>query len=85
MFEQQLDDRVAGRGVEVAGRFVGEEQRRIVGQRARNRDALLLAAGELRRVMVRAVGQAHLGEQAKSRAAAASRAPAISIGTRTFS
>ena len=34
----------AVRFVEIAGRFVGEQQRRLHHQRARNRDALLFAA-----------------------------------------
>ena len=67
--EQQLDDRVAGGGIEVAGGLVGEQQRRIVGQRAGDGDALLLAAGELRRIVMAAVGQADLGAAARSPAA----------------
>ena len=38
-----------GSRVEVPGRLVGEEDRRVGDQRARDRHALLLAAGELRR------------------------------------
>ena len=38
---------VGGRGVELAGRLVGEEDARSVGERGAERDALLLAAGEL--------------------------------------
>ena len=34
----------AGVRVELAGRLVGQEQVRVVGQRARDRDPLLLAA-----------------------------------------
>src|SRR5262245_35842106 len=41
--EQELDDLPARRAVEVPGRFVREDDRRVVGQRARNRNALLLA------------------------------------------
>ena len=53
--EQQVDD-LASRGlVEIAGRLVGDEDRRIGRQRARERDALLLAAGQLRRDNGRAV------------------------------
>src|SRR5438132_13562163 len=37
----------AGLAIEVARRLVGEQQRRPIYERARNRDALLLAAGEL--------------------------------------
>ena len=42
--EQQLDDVVTGLCVEVAGRLVGEDQRRARGRRAGDGDALLLAA-----------------------------------------
>ena len=38
-----------GARVEVAGRLVGEQDARRVGDRARDRDALLLAARKLRR------------------------------------
>ena len=46
---QQRHDLEAGARVERAGRLVGEDQQRVVDQRARDRHALLLAAGELRR------------------------------------
>ena len=48
----------AGRGVEVAGRLVGEDQRRARRGRAGDGDALLLAARKLRRVMGQAVAEA---------------------------
>ena len=38
---------LAGRAVEIAGRLVGDDQRRIGDQRTRDRHALLLSAGEL--------------------------------------
>src|SRR6476646_8797780 len=38
--------------VEIAGRFICQQHLRIIDQRARNRDALLLAAGKLTREMV---------------------------------
>ncbi len=60
---QQVHDVPAVGAVEVARRLVGEQDRRVVGQRARQRDALLLAAGELRRIVMRAAGQADLVEQ----------------------
>ena len=44
---EQLHDPDRGLGVEVAGRLVGQQQRRVVDERARDRHALLLAAGEL--------------------------------------
>src|ERR1700682_29260 len=45
--QQQLDDLPGGRRVEVPGWLVGEKDPRIVDERARNRDPLLLAPGEL--------------------------------------
>ena len=49
--KQKLDDLAAGRLVKIAGRLVGHEDRRIRRDRARKRHALLLAAGELRRIV----------------------------------
>src|SRR3982074_2467552 len=45
--QQQLDDFPGGRGAEVPGRLVGEKDPRVVDERPRDRDSLLLAAGEL--------------------------------------
>ena len=63
-------------GVEVAGRLVGQQQRRVVDERARDRDALLLAAGELVGEVVQLRGEAgeaqdvrHLGADLVARAA----------------
>ena len=83
--EQQLDDRLPGGAVEIAGRLVGEQDRRIVGERPRDRDALLLAARELRRVVMAAIGQTDFVEQLLRARPAAFGTPAISIGTSTFS
>ena len=44
--DQRVDEPRA-RGVELACRLVGEQQPRPVGERGADRDALLLAAGEL--------------------------------------
>ena len=44
--------------VEVARRLVGEQQRRVGDDRARDRDALLLPAGELPRIVLLAVAEA---------------------------
>ena len=43
--------------VELAGRFVGDEEARLVAERARDRDALLLAAGQLGRPVMRTVAE----------------------------
>ena len=52
-----------GPRVELAGRLVGEQQVRAVGQRAGDRDALLLAARQLVRAVASAVGQTDQLEQ----------------------
>src|SRR5262245_54351513 len=60
---QHLHDLVAGVRVEIAGRLVGEDDVRVVDQRPGDRNALLLAAGELHRPVVEPVAQANqLGE-----------------------
>src|SRR3954470_4321126 len=55
---EELHDPDRGVGVEVAGRLVTDEQRRGVDERARDRDALLLAARQLVRERVRLVREA---------------------------
>ena len=55
---EQRHDLEAGAAVERAGRLVGEDQDRLVDQRPRDRDALLLAARQLRRAMVQPVAEA---------------------------
>src|SRR5690606_3719220 len=62
-FLHQRDGAFAGRGVEISGRLVGEQDPRLVDERARERDALLLAARELRRIMIEPAAQAHALEQ----------------------
>ena len=49
--------------VKIGGRFVGKKNFRRVHKRARDRDALLFAAGKLRRVMLRATLQTNLAEK----------------------
>ena len=60
---EQRDHLGAGARVELAGGLVGEEQRRPVGERARDGDALLLAAGQLRRAVALALREADVVEQ----------------------
>ena len=55
---QQRQDARAGAAVEVAGRLVGEHDRRPPDERPRDRDALALAARELRRRVRRAGARA---------------------------
>ena len=60
--EQELDHARAGRRVEVAGRLVGEQHGGPRHEGARDRDALLLAAGELARVVAEPRAEADLLE-----------------------
>src|SRR5438128_483020 len=63
---QALEDRQdlgARPRVEVSGGLVGEDHRRVVEERACDRDALLLAAGELARPVVYAVAETDLLER----------------------
>src|SRR6059058_3096032 len=53
-FPHQIKDLLTRFEIEIAGRFVSEKQERIRQQRARDRHALLLAAGELIREVTRA-------------------------------
>ena len=55
---EDVHDLDAGARVEVAGRLVRQQDRRLVDQRARDRDALLLAARQLVRVVVHALAEA---------------------------
>jgi hypothetical protein len=60
---QQRHDPLARARVEVARRLVREDDRRPPEQRAGDRDALALAAGELRRHVPRAMAEAHAVER----------------------
>ena len=55
--EQEIDDLLAGRLIEIAGGLVRHQDGGIGRQRARERDALLLAAGQLRRIVMQAVAE----------------------------
>ncbi len=61
--QEQLEDVAPVGAVEVARRLVGEDERRIVGERPGDGDTLLLAARELRRIVMGALGQTHFLEQ----------------------
>ena len=56
---QKAENLVAGFAVEIARRFVAEQQRRVRDYRARDAHSLLLAPGELAGIMFCAVRQAH--------------------------
>ena len=59
---EHAHDLLAVRGVEVAGRLVGQDQLGLADQGAGDGDALLLAARQLRRPMLGAVRDADLVE-----------------------
>src|SRR5262245_2688523 len=63
--EQEVDDLRPGRLVEIAGRLVGDEDGRVRRERAGERHALLLAAGQLGRVVLPPLAQAHGGKLAR--------------------
>ncbi len=75
-----------GGAVQLAGRLVGEQHPRAVGQRGGDRGALLLAAGHLGRLAPGAVRHAQHVQQLAGRAgpAAAARTPANRMGMITF-
>ncbi len=56
---QEIQNILGRAGIQVAGRFVGHDQRRIGDNGAGNADTLLLSAGELARAMFHPVRQAH--------------------------
>ena len=60
---EESHDLEAGLGVEVSRGLVGEDDRRIVDQSARDGDALALAAGELVGLVHHARFQADIGER----------------------
>ena len=84
---QQIVQRFGGVLVEIAGRLVGEQQRRAHDQRARDRDALLLAARQHARPVLEALAPARLAPGAASRAArhSACGRRAMRIGISAFS
>ncbi len=89
----QVEHALAGVGVEMPGRLVAEEQLRLLGERARDRDALRLAAGQLGRQVVelraetdqleqRRGASRRVGLAAASRAAKATFSNAVKCGSR---
>ena len=60
---EHVEDLAAAARVEVAGRLVGEHQLGLEQERPGDRDALLLAAGELCRRVLGAVAEAHQLQQ----------------------
>ena len=70
---QQAQDLVGGGAVEVAGRLVADQERRIGHDGARDRHALLLAARELPRLVPGAVREADQRQRDRARAGALGR------------
>ena len=68
--QQDRGDVVGGGAIEVAGRLVAEQQARAADERAGDRDALPLAAGQLGRAMIDPVAR---GRPARSTAGARAR------------
>ena len=66
---EDRDDLLGRLRIQVAGRLVGQKQIRLVDQRPRNRDALLLAAGQLGRRVTHAIRQADCFERLPPEAA----------------
>ena len=82
--KQKVHDKHPVFFVEIAGRLIGNEDRRVGCQGTRQRDALLFAAGEFCRIMVKTCGEPH-GREFITGARLGARSPASSSGTATFS
>src|ERR1700722_13924211 len=61
--QQEIEDMAAVGGIEVAGGFVGEDDRRLQYKGAGQGDALLLSSGKLNGIVMHAVGQAYAAQQ----------------------
>ena len=65
--EQQVDYALTGGGIEIAGRLVGEKNGRTRRESACNRNALLLPARELARIMAEAMRETDALQPSKFR------------------
>ena len=54
---QGFEHRLAGGRIQIAGRFVGQQQARTIGQGAGDGDALLFPARQLRRLVAQSLAQ----------------------------
>src|SRR5436190_16497298 len=78
-FLEQRHDRFAVPRIEVARRFVGEQDRRLTRESARHRDTLLLTTGKLTRKMLRTMAHADALQRFEDKLLALTRGhPAIS-------
>ena len=73
--EQQRGHGVGRRAIEIAGRLVAQQQPRPADQRARDRDALLLAARQLAGPMIDAMRRARPARRAHAHARRCRRRP----------
>src|SRR5436190_14679184 len=64
--EQKLDDLAPSRLVEIAGRLIRHQDRGMRCEGTRKRDTLLLATGQLGRIVVHAIAQADRGKLGRS-------------------
>ena len=60
---QRVEHMARGVRVEIAGRLVGEQDARGIGDRAGDRDALLLAAGQFRGPVLEPLLQTEIAQQ----------------------
>jgi hypothetical protein len=81
---KQIGDFLPGGRIQIAGGFVREQHGRVRHEGARDGHSLLLAAGQLFRVVGRARRQAHLGQRLRPPCRASRRLP-NSSGSMTFS
>ena len=83
---QRREHVVGGVRVEIAGRLVGQKDARRIGDRARDRHALLLAAGKFRRPVGQPLLEPEIAQQLGARLRASPRdRPRIICGSITFS
>ena len=84
-FEQQIGDALPGGGVQIAGGLIREQHGRMRHEGARDRDALLLAAGQLLRIVRHRAASVPLARARSPPTCRASRRPPSSSGSMTFS
>ena len=85
--QEELEDLPADQRVQVAGRLVGDDDPRVVDERAGDRGPLLLAAGQLLGVLLGLLGRGPTSASTRSTAGLIRRAgvPVTSSANATFS
>ena len=56
---EQIDNNLLIGFIQIAGRFIGKNDLRVIDERPRYADALLFTAGKLTWQVIRAVGKSH--------------------------